>query len=168
MKRFFAIIFAVAALLAAEKTADAQLLKKVVDGASAIVNTEKASAATSQGKAAGVALNVLYKTYKAEGKIDVTNVKNITNISTLTKNLKGLKGQSKKSDFYKEFVDGLITGSDNLVTEKNSGTVMNSLIVLAGNDEVSGLSELTSKNSKMEKASEALDSLYDILNAFNK
>ena len=168
MKRLFAIIFAVAALLAAEKTADAQLLKKVVDGASTIVNTEKASTATSQGKAAGMALNALYKTYKAQGKIDVSNVKNITDITTLTKNLKGLKGQSKKSDFYKEFLSGLISGSNDLVTEKNSATVMNSLMALAGNDNVSDLSELTSKTSKMEKASEALDSLYDILNAFNK
>ena len=163
MKRIFAIIFAVAALLAAEKTADAQLLKKVVDGASAIVNTEKASTATSQGKAAGAALNALYKTYKAEGKIDVSNVKNITNITTLTKNLNGLKGQSKKSDFYKEFLSGLISGSDNLVTEKNSGTVMNGLAVLAGNGETS---RQAGNKSKMAQASEALDAIYDILDSF--
>ena len=158
MKRILTVFFAVAALLLAENKADAQLLKKVVDGASAVVSTEAATTATSQGRAAGVALNSLYNTYKAEGKIDVTKVKNITNITTLHKNLKGLKGQSKKSDFYKEFVSGLISGSENLVKENNSATVMNSLMAISGN-------ETTAKNGKLENASETLDALSDIFNA---
>ena len=158
MRRILTIFFAVAALLLAENKADAQLLKKVIDGASAVVSTEAATTATSQGRAAGMALNALYNTYKAEGKIDVTKVKNITNISTLHKNLKGLKGQSKKSDFYKEFLSGLISGSGNLVTEKNSTTVMNSLMAISEN-------ETTAKNGKLENASETLDALSDIFNA---
>ena len=86
--------------------------------------SKKTSTATSNGKAAGVALKSLYTQYKADGKLNMQNVGNIVNLATLANNLKGLKGQSDKSAFYKDFASGLVTGSGNLVNDSNSGAVM--------------------------------------------
>ena len=60
--------------------------------------SKKTSTATSNGKAAGVALKSLYTQYKADGKLNMQNVGNIVNLATLANNLKGLKGQSDRSE----------------------------------------------------------------------
>ena len=131
MKRIITIVIAVAAFLAAEHTADAQFLKNLLKKAT--TETTAASAATSNGQAAGAALKALYTQYKADGKIDLSNINNIMNLAALANNVKDLKGKTNKSAFYKDFAAGLITGSNSLVTSSNSTAVMNGLSKLVNN-----------------------------------
>ena len=87
---------AAVAFFAAEATADAQLLKNLLNKTSEKTETTT-SAATSNGRAAGAALKSLYAQYKADGKLDMSNFNNIMNLATLANNTKDLKGQSDKS-----------------------------------------------------------------------
>ena len=137
MKRIITIVIAVAAFLAAEHTADAQFLKNLLKKAT--TETTAASAATSNGQAAGAALKALYTQYKADGKIDLSNINNIMNLAALANNVKDLKGKTNKSAFYKDFAAGLVTGSNSLVTSSNSTAVMNGLSNLVNNVDLTAL-----------------------------
>ena len=182
MKRIITIVIAVAAFLAAEHTADAQFLKNLLKKAT--TETTAASAATSNGQAAGAALKALYTQYKADGKIDLSNINNIMNLAALANNVKDLKGQTNKSAFYKDFAAGLILGSNNLVTNNNSTSVMNGLTNLVNNVDLSGLTakaetsaasiadKLASASGKantaVENATEIAGAVSNILNLFKK
>lgn len=137
MKKIITIVIAVAAFLAAEHTADAQFLKNLLKKAT--TETTAASAATSNGQAAGAALKALYTQYKADGKIDLSNINNIMNLAALANNVKDLKGKTNKSAFYKDFAAGLVTGSNSLVTSSNSTAVMNGLSKLVNNVDLTAL-----------------------------
>jgi hypothetical protein len=163
MKKVIKIfIIVAAAFFAAENTADAQLLKNLLNKTSQSTSTE-ANTATSEGKQAGIALKALYTQYKADGKFDMTNLNNLMNLTKLSNNIKGLKGKSNKSSFYKDFLSGLIIGSDNLVNKNNSTEVMNGLTDLI-NVDVSGLTQKTKETQS--KATEVLSAVSDILSVF--
>lgn len=168
MKRIYVILVALASFMAAETTADAQVLKnllKKATGTSTTTETSTETAATTNGKAAGAALRALYTQYKADGKLNISNLTNIANITTLASNVKGLKGLTDKSAFYKDFAAGIITGSNNLVTEDTSGSVMSGLTSLANNIDLSNVTSLlgSGKASSSEDASEFASSLSGIL-----
>jgi len=189
MKKIITIVFAVAAFLAAENTADAQFLKNLVNkvtGKSTETTTTTAtvSEATTNGKTAGVALKALYNQYKADGKLDMSNINNLLNLTALANNVKGLKGQTNKTAFYKDFASGLILGSDNLVTQTNTTSVMNGLTNLVNNVDLSGLTEKASTaaaavndkvatatdktSTAISNATEIANSVTNILNLFKK
>ena len=135
--------------------------------------TTAVSAATSNGQAAGAALRSLYTQYKSAGKLDMGNINNIMNLATLATNIKGLKGQTNKTAFYKDFATGLISGSNNLVTQSNSSAVMNGLTSLVNNVDLSALqgnaSEIASKGGEAIKNASAIsESVSGILNLFKK
>ena len=91
---------------------------------------------TSNGQASGAALRNLYTQYKADGKMDMTNISNILNLATLSQAVTELKdaGTVDKSDYIKEFATGLILGSNNLVNQTNSTPVVSNLTNIAGLD----------------------------------
>lgn len=184
MTRFFKIIAVAAiAFFAAEATADAQLLKNLLNKGKS-ETTETVSAGTTNGQAAGAALKALYGQYKADGKVDMSNLNNIINLATLANNIKQLKGLTDKSAFYKEFAAGLITGSNNLVTSKNSTSVMSGLTNLVNNVDLSGLTSKAASASSaasaalsgaaskadtaIDNANEIASSVTNILNLFKK
>ncbi|MBE6241392.1 MAG: hypothetical protein E7115_07865 [Bacteroidales bacterium] len=184
MTRFFKIIAVAAiAFCAAEATADAQLLKNLLNKGKS-ETTETVSAGTTNGQAAGAALKALYGQYKADGKVDMSNLNNIINLATLANNIKQLKGQTDKSAFYKDFAAGLITGSNNLVTSKNSTSVMSGLTNLVNNVDLSGLTSKAASASSaasaalsgaaskadtaIDNANEIASSVTNILNLFKK
>lgn len=184
MTRFFKIIAVAAiAFFAAEATADAQLLKNLLNKGTS-TTTETVSAGTTNGQAAGAALKALYGQYKADGKVDMSNLNNIINLATLANNIKQLKGQTDKSAFYKDFAAGLITGSNNLVTSKNSTSVMSGLTNLVNNVDLSGLTSKAASASSaasaalsgaaskadtaIDNANEIASSVTNILNLFKK
>lgn len=150
------------------------------DSAAATTSTTSATTGTANGQAAGVALKSLYGQYKADGKMDMTNLTNLINIATLANNVKGLKGQTDKSSFYKDFAAGLILGSNNLVSQNNSESVMNGLTNLVNNVDMSGLQNMASNlankaegaaekaNTAVENASTIATSVSNILNLFKK
>ena len=140
MKRLsFIFALAIAAFLSSQTVAEAQILKNLFKQATSSTTTE--SAGTTNGKAAGSALKSLYTQYKADGKLDMSNLNNIMNAATLATNVKGLKGQTDKTTFYKDFASGLILGSENLVTSATSSNVMSGLSNLANNVDLSSLTE---------------------------
>lgn len=196
MKRIFTILVAMAAFLAAENTADAQLLKNLLnkvkgnttETTTTTTATETVATATSDGQAAGVALKALYGQYKADGKLDMSNLTNLMNLAALATSVQNLKGQTDKTTFYKDFVKGLITGSNNLVNENNSTSIMSGLQNLVNNVDLSGLTAsaeekaesaaatLTEKlagasekaNTAVENATEIASAVTNILNLFKK
>ena len=186
MKRIITLIVTLAAFVAAESTADAQLLKNLINKTTSTELNETLSDGTLSGKAAGAALRSLYVQYKKDGKLDMANLNNIVNITTLATNIQGLKGKSDKMAFYKDFAAGLILGSENLVNEKNSSSVMTGLQNIVNNVDLtaftkqaedkaaSAVSSIKGKindasgkaDTAMGKASEVADALSDILNVF--
>ncbi len=148
------IKFAVVAVMAvfATQTAQAQLLKNLLGGASSSteVAAETKSSAYSSGQTSGAALKALYSQYKADGKnLNMNNMQNMLNLASLATNVQGLK--TADSDYKKEFVKGLILGSTNLVTNNNSTSVLSSLTNFAKMD----LSSLINAESLTEKAESA-------------
>ena len=157
MKMIFKIcIIAATFLFAAEATADAQLLKNLLNKAT---TTETVSEATTNGQAAGAALKSLYSQYKVDGKLDMNNLTNMLNLATLATNIQGLKGISNKSAFYKDFATGLVTGSNNLINSSNSASVMSGLTSLVNNVDLSELTTTTDNATSAAAASSALSSL---------
>lgn len=196
MKRILAIVLVATAFLATENTADAQFLKNLLNKvkgtttettateASATTATETASTATVDGKAAGVALRALFTQYKADGKFDMGNLNNLLNLTSLANNIQGLKGQTSKGAFYKDFASGLVMGSNNLVTEQNTTSVMDGLTNLVNNVDLSGLTQkaetaqatvaekvasaTTKANTAVTNATEIASAVTNILNIFKK
>lgn len=183
MKKIVKIfIIAAAAFLAAEATADAQLLKGLLNKATGSGSTEQIATASTNGQAAGAALKSLYTQYKTDGKLDMSNLTNIMNLATLANNIKGLKGQTNKSAFYKDFAAGLVLGSSNLITSTNSNSVMSGLTNLVNNVDLSGLTSAAASTSEkatnvlsmvsgkastaVENANEIASSVSSILNLF--
>jgi hypothetical protein len=130
------------------------------------------STGSTNGQAAGAALKALYAQYKADGnKLNMTNLTNIVNLTTLANNVQGLKGMSNKTDFYKEFATGLVMGSNNLVTQNNSNSIMNGLQNLVNNVDLSGLQSKTENAAAkgaaaLENATTIANSVSSILNIF--
>ena len=141
MKKYFKVcLLSVVAFFAVESVASAQFLKNLLNKATSTTETT-VSSATTNGQAAGAALKSLYTQYKSVGKIDLSNVNNLLNLTTLATNIKGLKGQTDKTQFYKDFATGLISGSANLVNENNSTAVMSGLTALVENVDLSGVQQ---------------------------
>ena len=195
MKRILAIVLVATAFLVTENTADAQFLKNLLNKvkgttettateASATTAAETASTATVDGKAAGVALRALFTQYKADGKFDMGNLNNLLNLTSLANNIQGLKGQTNKGAFYKDFASGLVMGSNNLVTEQNTTSVMDGLTNLVNNVDLSGLTQkaeetqatvaekvasaTTKANTAVTNATEIASAVTNILNIFKK
>ena len=166
MKKIITLILVAAAFLAVENKAEAQTLKDIVNkvktNTTAVINQ---SEATKNGKAAGAAFKALYKKYKADKKLDMTNLQNIANMATLASKLQELKGQSVKSTYYKEFVDGFIDGSGDLVNDKNSSSVMSGLTKLVNNGTLSKVQNKATATAS--DLSSAADSISEILSLFN-
>lgn len=91
------------------------------------------------GLKAGSALLSLYTQYKSTGKLDLSNPTNLNNLMTLVSNIKGLDQLTNKVPF----LNGLISGSKNLVNKNNSDSVLSSLTQLSGLD----LSSLSSSSA---------------------
>ena len=152
--------------------------------ASSSAQQTTSSTGTTSGQAAGVALKSLYSQYKADGKFDMGNLNNIINLASLAQNIKGLKGVTDKGAFYKDFASGLVLGSNNLVTEQNSTSVMSGLTNMANNIDLTGLQEKASQaketvsekvegvsqtaTSVISNASSIAESVTSILNIFKK
>lgn len=100
------------------------------------VGTKSGSASVS-GQASGAALKSLYSQYQTDGQIDITNLNNIIMLAQLSNGIQGLKGVDDKSEFYSQFAQGLILGSDRLVTKNNANTITGTLQSLASGTDLS-------------------------------
>lgn len=121
------------------------------------------SEAQTQGNSAGKALNELYTQYKTDGKFDAKNLNNILNTVSLINNCSGLKDNIKNTSFLKDFGIGLVKGSNNLVTDKNSDIVTEQLGALVGNIDSDKM------NNAAQKAGVVMESagqIAELLNLF--
>ena len=100
------------------------------------VGTKSGSASVS-GQASGAALKSLYSQYQTDGQIDITNLNNIIMLAQLSNGIQGLKDVDDKSEFYNQFAQGLILGSDRLVTKNTASTVTSTLQSLASGTDLS-------------------------------
>lgn len=100
------------------------------------IGTKNGSASVS-GQASGAALKSLYSQYQTDGQIDITNLNNIIMLAQLSNGIQGLKDVDDKSEFYNQFAQGLILGSDRLVTKNTASTVTSTLQSLASGTDLS-------------------------------
>lgn len=113
--KVLATAFAAVLMTATAQTASAQINLQRVASTAAVLTS-------SQAQQIGSSLLQLYTNYKAAGKFDIKDAKNVTALMLLAKNVADLSIKDKPS-----FVSDLIKGSNNLVTEKNSDTVIDTL-----------------------------------------
>ena len=124
MKKFFGIVICFAVCL---MTSSCGIIG---------IGTKNGSASVS-GQASGAALKSLYSQYQTDGQIDITNLNNIIMLAQLSNGIQGLKDVDDKSEFYNQFAQGLIVGSDRLVTKNTASTVTSTLQSLASGTDLS-------------------------------
>lgn len=145
MKRIVKILIVSAiALFAANVSAEAQVL----DFLKGAAEKKTENPAVSSGKSAGAAMKALYSQYKKDGRLDMTNMTNMLNLASLANSLKELKGQTSKSEYYKDFAKGLVSGSKNLITSNNSTAIMGGLTDLVETVDLSGLQQMAEGAAK--------------------
>ena len=126
------------------------------------------------GQQSGVALKALYTQYKADGKLDFSNLNNLLNIVNLSAQVQKVTKAEKGTIDYSEFGKGLVAGSVNLVNDLNKDQVVNVLTQqLAKVDtskltEVAGQAQTTVNNvtESINSVKEASSSVMEIINLF--
>ena len=149
------IKFAIVAVMAvfATQTAQAQLLKNLLGGASTETAADAKSSAYSSGQTSGAALKALYSQYKSDGKnLNMSNMQNMLNLASLATSVQGLK--EADATYKKDFIKGMILGSTNLVNTNNSTSVLSSLTSFANLDLSSLMSGAATNEKKDDKNAE--------------
>lgn len=126
------------------------------------------------GQQSGVALKALYTQYKADGKLDFSNLNNLLNIVNLSAQVQKITKAEQGTVDYSEFGKGLVAGSVNLVNDLNKDQVVNVLTQqLAKVDtskitEVAGQAQTTVNNvtESINSVKEASSSVMEIINLF--
>lgn len=126
------------------------------------------------GQQSGVALKALYTQYKADGKLDFSNLNNLLNIVNLSAQVQKVTKTEKGTVDYSEFGKGLIAGSVNLVNDLNKDQVVNVLTQQLAKVDTSKLTEAAGKaqttvNNVTEtigSVKEASSSVMEIINLF--
>ena len=127
---------------------------------------------STNGQASGAALKSLYSQYKADGKVDLTNLNNVISMAQLANGIQGLKGIDDKSKFYADFATGLILGSNNLITQQTSNPVTNTLANLATGTDLTaiaaaGLAAAT-QNQQVQQAATATSNVANTVQALTE
>lgn len=133
-------------------TENTQVTEPEATTTTATTSTGGSTINAANGIAAGKALLALYTQYKADGKLDLSNPTNLANIVSLINNLKGLRSDATVENTPSSFLQGLVTGSANLVTTGNTPSVLSTLGSISNLD-VSALA-----NSAVSQATSAATS----------
>lgn len=100
---------------------------------SSVSNVSTADAAAkTMGTTCGTAMSGLYKSYKTDGKLDISNSSVLTNIIAVSTSTANLKTNAKNPEFRKSFISGMVLGSAGLLTNTTAGTVYDKLEQSAG------------------------------------
>ena len=126
------------------------------------------------GQQSGVALKALYTQYKADGKLDFSNLNNLLNIVNLSAQVQKITKAEKGTVDYSEFGKGLVVGSVNLVNDLNKDQVVNVLtqqltkVDTSKITEVAGQAQTTVNNvtESINSVKEASSSVMEIINLF--
>ena len=147
-----------------------EALAGLLGGAQSTAQSESYTA----GQQSGVALKALYTQYKADGKLDFSNLSNLANILNLSAQVQKITKAEQGTVDYSEFGQGLIAGSVNLVNEINQAQVVEVLTQQLGNIDTSKITEVagqaqTTVNNVTEtvgNVSETASSIMEIINLF--
>lgn len=105
-------------------------------------NSSSSTSTTSgytTGQTMGMSMKALYSQYKAEGALNMNNLSTIANIAALSSACNTLKTNTKESAFYKEFLQGVVAGSSNMVTENTAESVVSSVASTVNNLDLSSI-----------------------------
>ena len=145
-----------------------QVESSVKDAINSAVATNN-SASFLAGSQSGVALKALYNQYKADGKLDFSNLSNVANILNISAQVQKLTQADKDSVSYTDFSKGLIEGSVNLVNELNAEQVTETLVSKLGNIDTTKLNETADKaQTAVSNVSSAASSIMDVLSLFKQ
>lgn len=147
-----------------------EALAGLLGGAQTTTQSESYTA----GQQSGVALKALYTQYKADGKLDFSNLSNLANILNLSAQVQKITKAEQGTVDYSEFGQGLIAGSVNLVNEINQAQVVEVLTQQLGNIDASKITEVagqaqTTVNNVTEtvgNVTETASSIMEIINLF--
>lgn len=148
-------------------------------GAPAVVGVQAVEAVSESytaGQQSGVSLKALYNQYKADGKLDFSNLSNITNILNVSAQVQKLTSAEKDSVSYSDFAKGLIEGSVNLVNDLNVEQVTETLVSQLGSIDTSKITETTDKaqtavsniSSTASSIATSASSIMEVLNLFKQ
>lgn len=121
-----------------------QVESSVKDAINSAVATNN-SASFNAGNQSGVALKALYNQYKADGKLDLSNLSNVANIMNVAAQAQQIKNAEKGSVNYTDFSKGLVEGATGLISDVNADAV------------VDGLKQAVASKVDTEKVTEATD-----------
>lgn len=126
------------------------------------------------GQQSGVALKALYAQYKADGKLDFSNINNLLNIVNLSAQVQKVTKAEEGTVDYSDFSKGLIAGSVNLVNELNKEKVVDVLTQQLSKIDTSKITEAADKaqttvntvTESINSVKEASSSVMEIINLF--
>jgi uncharacterized protein with gpF-like domain len=126
------------------------------------------------GQQSGVALKALYTQYKADGKLDFSNLNNLLNMVNLSAQVQKITKAEKGTVDYSEFGKGLVAGSVNLVNDLNKDQVVNVLTQQLAKVDTSKLTEVAGQaqttvstvTESINSVKEASSSVMEIINLF--
>lgn len=126
------------------------------------------------GQQSGVALKALYAQYKADGKLDFSNINNLLNIVNLSAQVQKVTKAEEGTVDYTDFGKGLIAGSVNLVNELNQEKVVNVLTQQLSKVDTSKITEAADKaqttvntvTESINSVKEASSSVMEIISLF--
>ena len=105
--------------------------------------------AQMSGQACGTAIQQLYSSYKATGKVDLTNATNLSNALIVATAYSNIKANKDDKAYRNAFTNGLIASSAGLITSANATAFVDQMLNTAG------LSNVNSQNIAQTAATAA-------------
>ena len=90
------------------------------------------AAAQMSGQTCGVAVQQLYSSYKATGKVDLTNATNLSNALIVATACTNLRANKDDKNYRTAFTNGLILSSAGLITTANATAFVDQMLNTAG------------------------------------
>ena len=149
----------------------ASALSSIIGGLAQSANqaTTTVSESYTAGNQSGIALKALYDQYKADGKLDLSNLSNVANILNVSAQVQKLTQADKATVSYSDFSKGLIEGSVNLVNNLNSEQITEALVSKLGSVDTSKLTDATDKaQAAVTNVTTAASSVMEVLSLFKQ
>ena len=107
------------------------------------------SAAQLSGQSCGMAIQQLYSSYRATGKVDLTNATNLSNALIVATAYTNLRTNKDDKNYRSAFTNGLIVSSAGLITTANATAFVDQMLAS------SGLTNVNSQNIAQTAATAA-------------
>ncbi|MBR1564487.1 MAG: hypothetical protein IJ650_03995 [Paludibacteraceae bacterium] len=139
---------------------------------STTATTTTATATTADGvqmgKNAGMALENLAAQYKADGKLDMTNIMNIAQMLNLVGAAQQVYNNKSNKEYRQSFIKGMIANSIN-IDEVNAGTITDSLSDMMEETKVNELQSAMQKGqATATEVQNVANSVTNIISMFKK